>query len=243
MQDYQLLQDLCALALPHIGELADRLEQAGITSYSQLFTLLRDESTEPERRIDACWAIQVVNRCVDSRRAIFPLMKAMQSANENVRAAAISALGRIKNRRAVPAMLAILEDRSQSEWVRINAIDALSSEKQAAPLFRRLMFDKTEGVNLRTHAVEWGAHLLGENAIPDYITLLSDSAPDIRFWAAFGLSQMFTDISAAREKLDAMVAFDDSLPQYWGWHINREAIRPLQKIYYAPYEVCSLEYG
>ena len=53
-----------------------------------------------------------------------------------------------------------------------------------------------------------------ERTLPNYMRWLADKSSDVRFWAAYGLTEEFNqwgNISAARDVIDSIVAFDNSL--------------------------------
>jgi HEAT repeat protein len=244
MQDDQLLQDLSDKH-EYARELAEKLRENEVTTYSQLFALMRDEKADSSQRVNCIWAVRYLASQLDKRRVVFPLLTALKSEDDMVRGAAAQALGSVENRRAVPALVALLDDTSQPERVRIDAALGLSTmrDQRSYPLVKRIMFDTKENVHVRSVTIEWLGSLAGDNAINNYMELLSDSKADIRFWAAYGLSQTCIDKSDVLEKLDAVVAYDHNVPEYWGWHVDREAINALEQLYYARFGACSLEYG
>src|SRR5262249_33475734 len=69
------------------------------------------------------------------------------------------------------------------------------------------------------------------------ISWLRHPSADIRFWAAYGLTNLrqTMDISPALNDLDQIVAFDHRVPVHWGWHVDREAVEALETIYYYPF--------
>jgi hypothetical protein len=93
------------------------------------------------------------------------------------------------------------------------------------------MLDQKDDRKVREDAIEHTAWFHEESLVTDYIALLSDPEPDMRFWAAYGLGVMRTDISSALMELDRVAAFDHIAPDGW-WHIDREALDPLENIYW-----------
>jgi hypothetical protein len=235
MQDDQLLANLRER---YDRDYADQLEQAGISTYRQFLAMLSDDSIDEPLRFHAFEAILRLGNLVDKRRIVSPMIAALKSSNERIRGEAVRAFGEIYARRAVPALVALLDDRSQPERVRIDTVYALCymPDERAYPVVKRIMFDATDNLYLRSCTIEWLGHLAGDDAINNYIALLSDPESDVRFWAAFGLCHRDGDISAARSKLDEIVAFDHSLPEHWIWHTDREAMYPLEIIYFQSLE-------
>ncbi len=228
MRDDQLIQDLQEQGFPaaEIQLLHDR----GITTYSQLYSLLRDDTESEKLRTKCCWAIQRLRKIVDKRQAVTPLLVALKSQDTNVVQSAMQTLGILQSRRAVEPLIAVIRDGSRSEFLRVDAVRAISMIKDARIylLLRKIIFDEDEPIYLRSMALEWTP----ENLLEDWIQLLSHKTSDIRFWAAYRLSQTWDDISQALKALDGAVAFDHTLPEYWGWHVDREAIAPLEKVYW-----------
>ena len=78
-----------------------------------------------------------------------------------------------------------------------------------------------------------------ERTRSNYIRWLADEAADIRFWAAFSLNVDYLD-GADRltilALLDRLVAFDTAIPIHFGWHVGREALNALEKLYYQPFQ-------
>jgi hypothetical protein len=231
MQDDHLLQDIDA-AYKHPSENYDWLAENEITTYSQLFMIIKDEMADPETRENACWAFSHLRKCIDKRKAVSPLMAALKSGNEEVRGVAASVLGQLGSKRAVLPLLAILTDPTQPDSVRVRSINALASirDPRAIPVFKQLIYDPTEAIIVRSEALEW---LYEEpNPIQEFTQLLSSPEADLRFWAAYRLSQTYIDISAALAALDRIVAYDNNLPTGFGWQVGRESMQPLETIHY-----------
>jgi hypothetical protein len=235
MQDDQLISDLES-QLPHTEEKIALLRQHGITTYSQLFALLRDESADAELREHGCWVLIWAREMVDKRRAVPPLLTFLHSAEAKGQQAAAHALGILRSRRAVPSLIALIANRHLPAWFRAGITQSLCdiTDPRISEFLRPVMFDQTEEVLVRSEAIEWiewpNAHN-PEDWLPGWITLLGDSASDIRFWAAYRLSLYSGNLTSALSALDQLVAFDHSVPTYWGWHIDREAICALETAY------------
>src|SRR5688572_26675654 len=113
MRDDHLLQDIDA-AYKHPSENYDWLAENGITSYSQLFSFIKDENADPETRNKACWALSRLGKSVDKRKAVPPLLTALRSNHDEVREGATWALGMFESKRAALPLLALLSDRTQN---------------------------------------------------------------------------------------------------------------------------------
>ncbi|MBL8156557.1 MAG: HEAT repeat domain-containing protein [Anaerolineae bacterium] len=235
--DSQLLQDIAEVLPTHsyLEEYAEPLRQRGIQTYSDLYTLLRDEQADPDLRKAACWVVITLDKQVDRRRAVPPLLAALQSEDKALHRHAIYALSRLDSRRALQPLLALTTDRQADEDLRATALNSFwrLHDEAMLPELRRIIFDETDSLQVRAQALQWSFAL----PIADYIDLLSNPSSDIRFWAAYRLGEDFQwcDISVAFEALDRTAAFDHNLPQVWGWHVEREAFFALDHIRFMPY--------
>jgi hypothetical protein len=232
MHDDQLLQDL-ELQRPYTENTIDLLRQHGIATYSQLFALLRDENADMRLREAGCWALMWAREKVDKRRAVPPLLAVLQSGDVEAQRAAAVTLGMLNSRRAVLPLIELITNRTLSAPQRANLIDPLCSihDPCIIDFLRPIMFDQTEDIWVRSEAIEWLYDRDYQRWLPDWIALLADPTSDIRFWAAYRLSQHFGNLTSALSALDQRVAFDHSLPRCWGWHVDREAIHALENAY------------
>jgi hypothetical protein len=214
---------------------AQTLRQYGITTPTALFAVLRDPSAGDDLRGAACGMISAAGQRVDARRAAPALIAALNATSESLHVGAIFALSAINSRRAYNRILQLVTDKTQSAHVRASAINMhpLFHEERALPALRAIMFDVTDAVLVRAMAVEWSAPL----PVEDYIALLANPVPDMRFWAAFRLASIRfdADLLPALEAVDRIAAFDHTLPGDWGWHVDREALAALEIIRYAAY--------
>ncbi len=245
MEDASFLQDLAQIKAT--SKHLEAMHSSGITTYSQVFDLLRDEMADTELRISACWSLHYLSKKVDKRRAVPALLTALKSSNNDVRKMVLQVLGVIDSALALQPLTKIVQDRTESQENRGGAIRALSSinDQRSAPMLTQIAFDETEHLEVRNQAIEWNPRNDDEQALNDYITLLSDPLPDIRFWAAYRLSQFHSDVdlSPALNRLDQIVAYDNALPNNWGWHISREAIYPFETIYSRLFGLVRMEDG
>ncbi len=86
---------------------------------------------------------------------------------------------------------------------------------------------------MRSDALEQTHTAYDQHSVPEYIILLADEATDLRFWAAYCLGQTWKeDTSPALDALDQTVAFDHTVPTCWGWHVDREALLPFERIHF-----------
>lgn len=235
MQDDHFQQDLKAKLNPQVEPEYDALFQQGITTYTQLFALICDEKAEQGLRKTALGAIFYLSSTLDKRRAVPPLLAALNSTDEIIKQRAVISLGYLNTRRGTDALFALAADRTQPAALRAYIINALwggQFTQQALRHLRDIMLNPDEDAYLRASAIECSTYQPIENPLETYIALLDDPLPEARFWAAYCLSQFRENINAAREALDKVVAFEHTLPTTWGWHVDREAMLPLETIYY-----------
>jgi hypothetical protein len=234
MHDESLLQDLREV---HASEAQiNMLRQADVVTYSRLFALLGDTAVHPEYRAVLCRTLQLVAQCVDKRRAVGPLLDALRSDETELHCAAAYACGTMGLKRAIPRLGELASDKNQPFQTRICALQALGSmaDPRAISALWSIVDDAAEPPELRSSALEQTASCVEDNSIARYIRLLGDTSPDLRFWSAYCLSQAChtADISPALPDLDRVVASDHALPDCWGWHVDREALRPFEFIYF-----------
>src|SRR5258708_18081932 len=235
-QDGALLQDLAASQFP--DDKAEILRQAGVLTYSRLLALIGDGNTEQVLRTELCWAlwsaIRQVN--VDKRQAAGPLIAALTSGGEELVGSAAIVVGIMGLKRAIPALTKLATDKSQSSRTRFSTIQALGmiGDARALAVHKAIVADTTEDVCLRGDALEQSQCYVDDDSLDYYIALLSDSNAELRFWAAYCIGQMRYQIdnAPALDAIDRVATSDHAFPTCWGWHIDREAILPLEEIYF-----------
>ncbi len=137
------------------------------------------------------------------------------------------------------ALLHILTDRAASQADRHRVATHLETytDDEVVDAFTRIAFDPEENLKVRARVIEVFPHVSA--LVEVCVRALSDETPDIRFWAAYRLSQTWElDLSSALEPLDRMATFEHILPLHWGWHLDREALYPLEIIYAQQWPMC-----
>lgn len=232
MQDERVIKDLKATYSGWDG--IETLQANGITRYSQLFDLIRDEKADEQLRSKGCGAVDFLYKTVDKRRALPSLLVALHSSNDDVKRTAIMALGRLGTRKGTDTLFELASDVTYPpEWraLIINSLWGANLPAKALSHLREIMLNPDEDGMVRAQAIESSHYQPIENPLEAYQILLKDQLPDARFWAAYCLSQFVEDITATLEDLDRVAAYDHTLPQTWGWHVDREALLPLETIY------------
>jgi HEAT repeats/HEAT repeat len=210
------------------------LTERGVNSYDTLFALLRDKGVDNDLLLNTLRIANLLRRKIDKRRVVFPLLKAIKSDNSLIRHDAVWMLGMLRIRRAVLPLMEIAENNNETSTLRMTAIQALVSihDDRPIPLLRHLALN-CENLQVRAEAIQQLSWFNVPHLIPEFIEMLSDESADVRFWAAYGLQNLdrYGDISAALSELDRVAAFDHTVPTYWGWHVDREALQALEEIY------------
>jgi len=237
MQDNQLISDLIKVEF-HPDSLKN-LQENSIETYSQLFDLLHDSSADIELRKTACHAVSKLYKSIDKQRVAPALLVALQSDRVELRRDAAKSLT-FHSKRAKEPLIEIIQNKKEDQSVRIYSILALSYVEDLSifSIFLKIINDVTDDLEVRCLALENSYMHADENSIKHYVELLSNESPNIRFWAVFALVNIAGhqhDISDALPKLDEIVANDHTLPERWGWHVDREAIEALESIYFRPY--------
>lgn len=166
----------------------------------------------------------------------------LESPNEDVRLAALQRLGSSKSWRVYRLLLAVAMNQEKTELARIYALKALSYPSplgKIARALRTLIFDETESLNIRSQAIEWcSAVLRTDKGLTLFSKLLDHPAPDMRFWAVFALTNRaltWGTIAPIFNQLERIAAFDSAVPALWGWHVHREALAALERLYFRRY--------
>ncbi len=235
MKDDQLIADVEAVRKDYPDNGVVSLRENGITTYTRMFAVLRDEAALDDLRGTLCWVVLNLYKTIDKRRAAPSLIACLQASDAEVVASASAAAGQLGIKYAIPHLTKIATDRAQTQKVRFWAINALGgiNDERAEFVLQDIFNDETDDISCRADALEWSAALFGTQLVDDYIRYLSHDSADLRFWSAFGLTHMLLHLDnlSGLEALDKVVAFDHVLPAHWGWHVDREALFAFEGIY------------
>lgn len=239
MQDNQFIDDLVNIS--HSPEAIEKFKTYNIKTYSAMFEALSNPKQELNIRINACQAIFVLWSSIDRRRAVPVLLKAIKSPEQELRHNIVRTLGQLRARQSVKALMAITQNQAEDIQVRYLAVEALGmiQDERAKPMLQRLVLDVSDSPYIRSAAIEWAYLLLfDKDDLSIFDKLLADPSPDIRFWSTFALANLGGhgyDITSMLSKLDHIAVFDHSVPEFWGWHVSREALAALERIYFQTY--------
>ncbi|MFQ5872249.1 MAG: HEAT repeat domain-containing protein [Dehalococcoidia bacterium] len=128
-------------------------------------------------------------------QAASPLIKALKDENKAVRWAAIEALGELRARAAVPALLAYLEKKEAYRWGKIltaNALAAIKDPKTVKPLLALL--EKHENPIIQRVIILALGKLGDARAIPAALELLKDE----RRWMRKAAQASLVDLAKGR---------------------------------------------
>lgn len=166
----------------------------------------------------------------------------LESPDGDIRLEAIQRLGHARNWWAHKQLTAIALNQNEPELARIYALQALSypySRGKIARALRGIIFDETENLNIRVEVIEWCSGVLRtDKQLSLFQKLFEHPAADIRFWTVFALTNMghtWHNIAPVLDKLDRIAAFDDHIPEFFGWHVHREALAALEHLYFRRY--------
>lgn len=239
VKDDSLLLDPIFDKYPFLSEERQKLADAGITTYSKLIEVIDDDDADLDIRRLACWSVSHVRDSVDKRRVASPLLKALHSSDDDVRIAAAHSLGLLKIKRATPALIEIARNKQQSVTVRQMIVNSIGfvNDRRISESLTAIIFDESDDLCVRAEAIEWRDHTGQKFPINEYIQLLAHAEADIRFWAAYRLTQPWARVSStimrqALSQLDLVAAYDHRVPKFGLWHVDREAFCALEGIYW-----------
>src|SRR5688572_7926818 len=140
MKDELPLDDL-EKSLPYLSDIVQKLREKGVKSYSQVFALVRDENADSSLRKSYMLMLHSSHSKVDKRKAVWPLLSALNSKDDDIRRETANTLGSLGNRRATSALIALLEDKSELHQVKLGAVQGLSlmDDPRAYPVVKRIM--------------------------------------------------------------------------------------------------------
>ncbi|MEZ4670977.1 MAG: hypothetical protein R3E39_23995 [Anaerolineae bacterium] len=217
---------------PYLHGKHEKLKASGVITYADLYALLRQPQADEELLETACYLARWLEDTIDRRRAVHALLIALQAKSYTVQRAALHALGWLSRSRKIYKLLeSIALDKTAYFGLRGDAIQKIGLFPKAdyLELARLLIWDRSDDVYVRCEAIEWLQH---EDLFEDYVRLLEEPEADIRFWAAYVFSQLWSvpNMSRALTPLDKIAAFDHRVPIRWGWHVDREAFRALENV-------------
>jgi len=207
----------------------DQVTSYGIRSFEDLLAVVQDEAVDPDTRVAVCWLLGQFGK----KRAVYALLRAFDSQQDNLRRQASHAIGLVGSKAAVKPLLIALRKGSTAEH-RADAAYALGhigDARAVEPLLRSLA-DPEEDARVRGQAAESLANLRarGPAVYAALISVLADASAEVRFWAAFALGE----IANSREQeairaLEHLAATDTAVVPGW-WSVSREAEAALVQI-------------
>jgi len=198
--------------------------RTGGSSLESLMSIVMDEGKPSAARATACWILGDLGY----KRAIRALLHAFLGVDPVMTWEAAKAIPGLKSKRAVPALIAILQD-SDSERHRIAAAYALgfSFDRRALEPLVTVIRDPAQGPELRGQAAEALGYLRDRVAVNPLLRILSDPSAEVRFWAAFALGEIGDQ--RALPKLRELVATDNGVLPQWGT-VREEAAAGVAKL-------------
>lgn len=257
-RSYNLLADLDNAIASYsengkFKDLSESIRQAraqliahGIHDYEPLFQSIRGDAS-PEVHAAALDGLWYLTQNADRRRALPALWKLFNStSNLDLRRKsghiiALMSQGKVSRLKLLPILLS----KDADEYIRMNIIDGLSytDDKEILQRLMEVVLDESDNIPVRSRIIEWFKPCPNDDCLEDYLSLLHNPSPDIRFWTVYALDQSrYDDVMGKAayhpgviSALDQIAAYDHTLPVYWGWHVDREAFEMLSDIHYLPY--------
>lgn len=117
--------------------------------------------------------------------AVDPLIRlARESKDAYVRVAAVNALGRIGDRKAVDLLMEIATNESEETYVNKKAVQALGElgDPKAVPAIKKMLFHERRGVSFYPEA-SFAAYQIGPNAAEPLLEVLAGKDKELETWA------------------------------------------------------------
>lgn len=202
----------------------ERVQSAGITTMGELIDAVNDATRDLEVRGSACSLLAWLGE-IDAAPA---LERAFEEAPDGGLVwETAQALERLRAQRAAPVLVRVLKEgttakQAAAAWL----LGLLRVQGTVAPLWLVAM-DRALDEDVRGHAIEALGLLQAKEAVPDLITLLSDPAAELRYWAAYALGQIGDPASIPA--LEQMARVDTAVQRH-GFSLREEALDALESI-------------
>lgn len=220
-------------AITGLGKYKDR------RSVNALIKILQDKSEYKSIRAEAASSLGTL---LDVR-ASMPLLAALDDKNAEVREKAATALGAIKDSKAVGKLRSLVQNRLEDAAVRAASITALGAigDKSVEPQFLYIL--KTETGDIYNNAISALGKLKSTEAVPELIAILEDrsipldaSTEDLakasaRTKAAAALAEIGDQRAAealgrrVADETEYIVAIHEALKRNWSWEAFATAAR------------------
>jgi HEAT repeat protein len=193
----------------------ETVQKAGITSVAQLIEAVGDANRELPIRLNACSLLAWLHES----SATTALEHALEEgADEGLVWEAAKALVQLHAENAAPTLLRVLNRGNSTKQSAAAWVLGWLGLSNTVPSLRATALNPHLEVTVRGHATEALGVMQAREAVPDLITLLSDSSPELRYWAAYALGQIGDSVSIpALERMAstdvAVLPHDRSLKQ------------------------------
>lgn len=201
---------------------------------ADLCRLIVDRATTDDLRNEVIWMLWHLRETINRRRIVYPLLAVLRLTDVQIRLSALRILGLFGIRQAIRPMLQIVQDQREALEIRRDATYILTMfrDQRIDPVFRAVYLNENDPLELRCMALEWSLLDTEEIIFGDLKMLLRHPSPDLRFWAAYRIvcASGHHVLTPLREEIDQTIAYDHTVPEGWGWHVDREAIPALEQI-------------
>jgi len=204
----------------------ESIRQAGGTSSSGLFAILRDVQHPSDLRAAICWVL--ARRGNHGGRVTAAVLDALGDARTAVRVAAAQALGQLGARKALPQLITTLvtDDDSDARKAAAYALGVIGDDGATRALVWTLN-NKDEAPAVRGMAAESLANVGAKSAVPTLLAALNDPSAEVRFWSAFALGELGGPESLPG--LQRVAARDMADVPGWGT-VSQEASEAIERI-------------
>jgi HEAT repeat protein len=200
------------------------LLDAGVQSDEDLFAIVEDTGSDPEKRERAFWLLSRLGT-PGTAPALF---KALKDPNASLRAAAARLIGESGIKESVDRLVALLQSDPEPK-VRKDAAYALGLIGDVTAVKPLVAALKDGAPMVRGMAAESLAYLRDPSALGPLLETLQDPSAEVRYWGAFALGEVGDEnsIPALRRLADS----DDEIAPDYGsvWEEAEQAIRNIQQ--------------
>ena len=200
------------------------LLDAGVQSDEDLFAIVEDTGSDPEKRERAFWLLSRLGT-PGTAPALF---KALKDPNASLRAAAARMIGESGIKESVDRLVALLQSDPEPK-VRKDAAYALGLIGDATAVKPIVAALKDESPMVRGMAAEALTYIRDLSVLDSLLETLQDPSAEVRYWGAFAVGQIGGEdcIHALRRLADS----DNEIAQGYGSVRDEaeEAIRSIQE--------------
>lgn len=196
-----------------------------------LIETLENKNSYPLSR---CWAAGALGK-IANKKAVTPLITALEDDFEDLRRDAAKALGEIGDKRAVTPLIKALKDNEYYVRARVGkALKKIGDEKAVEPLIKAVdvLIKALESSDefVRSEATEALGEIGDERAIDPLIKVLDDVEGEVRANGALALVKIGNDNKKTVEPLIKIIELTIEALKSSNWDVHVDAAEALKKI-------------